>query len=320
MERRANLDTARGIACVLLVFYHAVGIGPESGLRLPPSSGYSVLNDALAYVRMPLFTFLSGVVYALRPVSLASLSRFAEAKVKRLLVPFLTITVLFTVMQRLIPGTNTSLEWVQIPRALLWPYGHLWFLLGLAWVFAAVAALDALKALEKPGHCLILFMAGALLFELHYGPIGVLAWNRSFYLLPFFVAGLMLTRFGVKWALICAPASLLSLNWPILIGVIFCTMLLSWLPAVAILARIGIFSYSIYLLHVFGTASMRMLLMRIGVETVPLLLVFITAAGIALPIGAHLALARIPFAGRALLGVWKPFAPATPRTKGDVAR
>lgn len=288
---------------MLLVFYHAVGIDSGSGLRLPPDSGYLIFNENLAYVRMPLFTFLSGVVYALWPASLPALPQFAQAKVKRLLLPFVTITFLFTAVRKIVPGTNVSIDWVDIPLALIWPYSHLWFILALVWVFAIIAILDALKVLERPLNCLILFMVGALLSGLHYGPVGALAWNRALYLMPFFVAGLMFTRFGVKWALVCAPLALLSLNWPIAVGVMFSTVLLSWIPPVPILARIGLFSYSIYLLHVFGTASTRMLLKEAGVEAVPVLLVVITAAGIVLPIGAHLALVRIPFAGRALLGV-----------------
>ena len=34
-ERDKNLDTLRVIACILLVFYHVVGLDPASGLRLP---------------------------------------------------------------------------------------------------------------------------------------------------------------------------------------------------------------------------------------------------------------------------------------------
>ena len=67
-DRNTNLDTLRGLACVLLTFYHVVGLDPASGLRLPLDSHYRAFNDMLAYIRMPLFTILSGVVYAMRPV------------------------------------------------------------------------------------------------------------------------------------------------------------------------------------------------------------------------------------------------------------
>jgi len=54
-----RLETLRGLACILLVLYHVVGSDPAQGLML--ADGWlRWLNDGLAYLRMPLFTFLSG--------------------------------------------------------------------------------------------------------------------------------------------------------------------------------------------------------------------------------------------------------------------
>jgi peptidoglycan/LPS O-acetylase OafA/YrhL len=62
-KRNIPVDTLRGLACILLVAYHVIGVTPESGLRLHDGILKNA-NELLAYIRMPLFTFLSGFVYA----------------------------------------------------------------------------------------------------------------------------------------------------------------------------------------------------------------------------------------------------------------
>ena len=303
MGRDVNLDTIRGFACVLLVFYHVVGVDSASGLRLPSDSGYHILNELLAYVRMPLFTFLSGIVYSLRPATRGDTRLFAEGKLKRLLLPFIFVSLIFAAVQTLIPGTNGGLEWPQIPLVLVWPHGHLWFIAALLLVFALVGALDYWRALEKPLHMLALFVLACFLFEWRYGAISIFGWNRALYLLPFFVAGVMVKRFGWQWALACAFVGALSPDWQISLGVGFGVMLLAVTPVISLVARLGVYSYSIYLYHVFGTAFSRIAWEKVGVLETPFLLVSGTLAGLLVPIAIHTALERIPFVSRALLGV-----------------
>ena len=54
-----RVETLRGLACVLLVLYHVIGIDSSTGMRVEDGP-VRWLNDGLAYLRMPLFTFLSG--------------------------------------------------------------------------------------------------------------------------------------------------------------------------------------------------------------------------------------------------------------------
>ena len=124
---------------------------------------------------MPLFTFLSGIVYALRPVSRGAGKHFAESKLKRLFVPFIFVSLTYAVAQKLAPGTNSNLAWAQIPLVVIWPYAHLWFIAGLLLVFALVGALDHFRALDKPLHMFVLFAAACVLFKWRYGSAGVLS-------------------------------------------------------------------------------------------------------------------------------------------------
>lgn len=316
MDRDQNLDTVRGIACVLLVLFHVVGIDSASGLRLDPDNAYRTINDALAYVRLPLFTFLSGAVYALRPVSSVDGRRFTRGKLKRLLLPFIFVSLLFAVAQKVTPGTNTQLEWAEIPLVLIWPYAHLWFIAALLLVFAIVGTLDYLRALDKPLHMVALFVVTCILFELRYGPAGVLGWNRALYLLPFFVTGVMVKRFGWQWALLCALLALASPGWQLTLGIISAIALLASMPVVPLLAWVGTYSYSIYLFHVFGSAASRIAWERLGAAPLPLLVVSGTLAGLILPIAIHLAIAQVPYVNRALLGVRQREKMATGRESG----
>ena len=301
--RDRNLDTLRGVACVLLVFYHAVGLDPASGLRLPWDSRYHAFNEQLAYVRMPLFTFLSGIVYALRPVSRGAAAHFAEGKLKRLLLPFIFVSLIFAVVQKIVPGTNSDLSWVQIPLVLIWPYGHLWFIAGLLLVFSLVGALDYWQALDKPLHMFAFFALACILFEWHYGAVGVLSWNRALFLLPFFVAGVASKRFGWQWGFLCALIAVVSPGWELSLGVGFGVALFVLMPAIPLMGRIGIYSYSIYLFHVFGTAYSRIVWEGLGVSDIPFLLLSGTLAGLVVPIAIHFALERVPYVSRALLGI-----------------
>ena len=311
-DRDKSLDTLRGIACVLLVFYHVVGLDPASGLRLPWDSRYHAFNEQLAYVRMPLFTFLSGIVYALRPVSRGAGKQFTGGKLKRLFVPFIFVSLIYAIGQKLVPGTNSDLTWAQIPLVLIWPYAHLWFLAGLLLVFALVGALDYFRALDRPLHMFVLFGVACVLFEWRYGSAGVLGWNRALYLLPFFVAGVATKRFGWQWGLLYAFAAMLLPGWELSLGVGFGVMLLVLVPAIPLMSRLGVYSYSIYLFHVFGTASSRIAWERLGVFDIPFLLLSGMLAGLLVPIAIHITFERLPYVSRVLLGVRPKAAQAVP--------
>jgi peptidoglycan/LPS O-acetylase OafA/YrhL len=303
VRRDENLDTVRGIACILLVLYHVVGVNTDSGLRLDPNDPYRVVNEVLGFLRMPLFTFLSGIVYALRPVEHGRARIFASGKLKRLLLPFIFVSLIFATVQKLTPGTNMKLEWAEIPLVVIWPYAHLWFIAALLLVFSLVSVLDYLHALQKPVGIIALFLAACALFELRHGMPGILGWNRAFYLLPFFVGGLALKRFGWRCAVLCALLALILRNWGIPLGLILGVGMLAVIPAISGLAWIGRYSYSVYLYHVFGTAASRIVWERADMSNVHLLVISGALCGIFVPIVIHLALQRIPYASRALLGV-----------------
>src|SRR6185437_1975062 len=63
-----RVQTMRGLACLLLVAFHAIGSTGASGLHVADDSAYRLFTNLFVHVRMPVFTFLSGLVYAWRPL------------------------------------------------------------------------------------------------------------------------------------------------------------------------------------------------------------------------------------------------------------
>lgn len=107
--RDVAIDSLRGIAIILMVTGHVIGNVAETGMRVADDSGWRYFYLLLEDVRMPLFTALSGLVYGLRPLTTFSgYPRLIKGKVRRLLVPLVTVGLSFHVVQSLTPGTNSG--------------------------------------------------------------------------------------------------------------------------------------------------------------------------------------------------------------------
>jgi fucose 4-O-acetylase-like acetyltransferase len=88
---------------------------------------------------MPLFTFLSGYVYAFRPFT-GHTCQFIKSKARRLLLPMLVAGTLFAIIQSLTPGANGVIEnWALLHIILV---AHFWFVEALFLIFIGIAALE----------------------------------------------------------------------------------------------------------------------------------------------------------------------------------
>lgn len=301
MKRSMEVDTLRGIACILLVFFHAVGSTPTEGLRIAEGHWLRTFNEFLVYFRMPLFSFISGYVYAFRPYQ-GNPQSFIKGKIRRLLLPLLTVGTFYAIVQALTPGTNASVEnWWLLH---IMPVGHFWFLEALFIIFLVVILLESLKALSTAAGFAAVWVGSAILFGQadftnFFGARGAI------YLMPFFLAGLACKRFEIvqpSARLLAAAALLCGLS----IVAVFPEQMgkqnfLATVASISIgassgllllrsgwqsrpLAYIGAYSFAIYLLHVFFTAGSRIFLQKTGVTDVYALLAPGTFAGIFGPI------------------------------------
>lgn len=314
--RDANLDSVRGLACLLLVAFHVVG-GDGSGLRLPDHHPLRHLVDSLELVRMPLFTALSGYLFAARPPGRADIAVFARKKARRLLVPLVFATMVFLAGRALLYGEGLSL------LAFFTSYQHLWFLQALALL---LAGFGAWFAFGDPGSGRLAVVALAAALAGHMLPwTGVFSLSGAFYLAPFFTAGILIHRHraeldrpAVREATLAAVLIVLAADqyelfghqaeklartslYAVLCGSAAALVLIQRMPAIRWLGAVGAYSFAIYLWHpLFGSAARRAIEMAHGPMLVALALSM--AAAIAIPILAARIAGRVPVLSELVTG------------------
>ncbi|WP_457280142.1 acyltransferase family protein [Polaromonas sp. P5_D5] len=324
MKRSMEVDTVRGIACILLVLFHVVGDTPSVGLKVPEGHWLQMFNEGLAYIRMPLFSFISGYVYAFRPYE-GNAAEFIKGKVRRLLLPLITVGTIFAVVQAFTPGANSSVnQWWLLH---IEPVGHFWFLEALFIVFLVVLLLEHLNALSTAAGFAVAWALSAVLFD-YFSPPNYFAARGAVYLLPFFLAGLACKRFDIgtpKARLVAAAVFICAATGAMLfpqfseqgssvaalaLGVSSAFLLLRSGWSFAPLAYIGSFSFAIYLLHVFFTAASRIAFRKLGITDTYVLMTLGLVAGIAGPVVSALLISRHAGLNLWLLGT----VPGKPKT------
>lgn len=331
--RDLAIDALRGIAIVLMVAGHVVGGSGREGMMVADDSPWRLGYLLLADLRIPLFTALSGFVYGRRPLSGPDrLAGFARGKVKRLMFPLVTVGTLFVVVQALAPGTNADSDltrWWTIYFTGQW---HFWFLQAIFILLLAAGIANSLGALRSRGSIAAAVAVTAILSAAVRvpAPYDVFSINGAIRLAPFFLLGY---AFAVlrpepgrwRWILLALSAALFVARGAqiisgtrlppladaalgLLLGLTGIAALVAFRRALAWppLARLGYFSFAIYLLHVFGTAATRILLTRLGVEADLLVFPLCLAAGLALPILFEITLGRIAWISWSFLGQ-KPY-------------
>lgn len=323
-----RVQTLRGLACLLLVAFHVIGSHATSGLRVDADSAYRQFANLFMHLRMPLFTFLSGFVYAYRPATLGYASTFAGKKLRRLLVPLLCVSTLYFLLTLVIPESTGQLPLHQMWRIYVFPYVHFWFLQAIILVFAVVVVLESvhlLGTLRRYAIALAVTMALHLCVSRQNDAASLFSAVQAIYLAPFFLLGLGANRFrGVllqPWCIwaslacflgamtvhsiavvahgqITEPGTVLEL----LIGVSGTLTLIHTLPHCRPLALLGAYSFTIYLFHPFFVAAARSLLKLAQVSSTELGFVLGVGAGLLGPPVLEHALRGMPLPRQILFG------------------
>ena len=79
-QKSCHIETLRGIAILLVVLGHVIGSTSEGGMKVANDSFFRYLYDLFVNIRMPLFTVISGWVYALHPVKADNISIFLRRR------------------------------------------------------------------------------------------------------------------------------------------------------------------------------------------------------------------------------------------------
>jgi peptidoglycan/LPS O-acetylase OafA/YrhL len=273
-----------------------------------------------------LFTFLSGYVYAMRPLR-GGYPQFVRGKARRLLIPLLFVGTLFIIIQGFAPGTNSSIT-DETPWY-LWhiiPIRHLWFLESIFWVFLLVGILDRFKRLNRLTTILAIVVVAVVVDALVPEGNNLLGIRMALYLLPFFLAGLACQRFDwrsapVQWKVLIVVATVAltvvtqlgvwgvteevpSRHSPIAaaLGICACLMLLLTRWTARPLVYIGAFSFVIYLVHPIGAAGTRYVLDRFGIESTSVNMIIGILGGLAFGIVIELGARRFRITRLLVLG------------------
>ena len=324
-----RIQTLRGIACLLLVAFHVIGHYPTSGLHVDDDSAYRFFANLFKYVRMPLFAFLSGFVYAYRPALPHHIREFAGRKAFRLGVPLLVVSTLYFVATTFGPqDSNGNVPLEQGWRIYVFPYVHYWFLQAIILIFASIALLDALRLLATPARyatALLATMAIYLCLDMEHADFAPFSYIGALSLAPFFLLGLGANRFkaillqprviwtcGVVFLVAMAlHAFALSRGGAIasrgtvlglLIGATSALALLGLFPSLKPLERIGAYSFAIFLFHPFFVAAIRAVHKLLGVASMELTFFVCLIAGVIGPVLLHRVLGSVPIASGLLFG------------------
>lgn len=134
MNRIIALDIAKAICIILVVMGHYV---PDNS-----PAWYVLVHDVIYTFHMPLFMFVSGYVY-IATKKRSTYGDFLLKKVRRLMVPYLTTSVMVIVIKLLTQGSMsvdnpvTIFSFVEMFYMPVAGY-FLWFIWALWWMFVLV--------------------------------------------------------------------------------------------------------------------------------------------------------------------------------------
>ena len=312
----SNLDTLRGLACLMVVLFHVIG-EPDSGLKLQEGVlRWSV--DSLKYFRMPLFAAMAGFFYAATSVERDGLGRFLKRRLATLMVPALCVTFIYWGVRRMAYGLSESLLF-----ALLYGYLHLWFLYALMIMLAVAGALDAV--FKPPTWVWGTLIIIAPILSVNMPPVDALGVSHAVNLFCYFALGVVLCRvprllrsIGFFVAALTGAVGTLALQqlrmrdiavalsqmpyWHFLGGICCVMVMLYLVPRLRALEAISIYTYTIYLWHGMGNAAVRVALRHLHVENIGVIVVLGFLAGVIGPILFHIAIRRFPRMSSFLIG------------------
>ncbi|WP_145985248.1 acyltransferase family protein [Altererythrobacter sp. B11] len=308
--RPTNLDTVRGLACVLIVALHVLGVRPDRGLEVPRPSTWHAIMDALEVVRLPLFTAMAGYIYGAMPATREGFGPYMASKLKQLAVPLLFANAVFWAIKAVIfhePGVGLLATYAN-------GYEHLWYIYAILLMFAIVAFVDE-KFHPTVGVWVALIAVPIVLYTvLPASPVTYI--RKGLLLLPFFLFGLVIQRRSdwmmnplvsvLALVMLVGSIAMKPLGQPEAVGpdqtglitwiggAGAVVLLLLYLPKMRGLERLAAYSFTIYLWHPAASAAMRTVLWKLGVHNTAIAFVVGLAVGVGVPVAMHLVCLRLP--------------------------
>ncbi len=209
MEKDTSIESLRGIAIILVLGLHISGDAPLQ----PVQEFYSYIAYTFQNIRIPLFTVISGYLYSMRPAEKGLFVGFLRGKARRIILPFFVVATAEYLATSLAPGVNNPTPIQEIWRVLFFPYEHYWFLQAIFVVFITVGFLELKGGFADFKRWAFIFGITLITFLFLPGTkVQFFSIGLSFYILPFFILGIGISRFREK---------LFNSNYLVLFGIIF---------------------------------------------------------------------------------------------------
>jgi len=334
VRKDESIETLRAIAITLVVSLHLTHDAPLA----PARDFYEFLSYTFQNLRLPLFTVISGYIYATRPVVSGKYGEFVQGKLRRVFLPLVCVSTIEFLITALAPGIHNPQAITSIWRIYILPYETYWFLQSIFLVFLLVGLIESRGRITTPKNWLI---AVAISVVLHFGYPAIKIKPDFFslgsvsYLLPFFLVGLGIQRFPshmmskrsvlAAGTIFAASFVLQQLNWfrggefinsskgsllGLAVGTSACLILFKVRRGNRALAWVGSYAYTIYLFESFGAGVGRRLLNIPGINP-HLYFVGVLALTLSVGIAIENTVGRIPYVRTFLLGKHWPTLPSS---------
>jgi fucose 4-O-acetylase-like acetyltransferase len=305
------VDHAKGLGILLVVYGHVQRGVVNAGLGEGPLLAW--VDYAIYTFHMPLFFLLSGLFLG-RSMERGAGS-FLKTRLVTLAYPYVLWSLIQGGIQIVLSGSLNESRGVEVLTRIPWePLGQFWFLYALFWGHLL------LFPLRRRPVALALVAVGALGARAFLpGVLGQVA-----FALPYLVAGMVLGGSGVlqSWSegtadplralvlpLLVAvfalavwlggPLSAMdTFAWPSFpatlagVAVILALSMVLTGPAWGWLRLLGRASMVIFILHIIAGSGIRVILLKLGIDSLPLHLVAGCALGVLAPLAAHWLLGR----------------------------
>jgi len=306
-DRIAWVDTAKGIAIILVVFGHIFRGVHDAGFRIDEQL-YILIDSVVYSFHMHLFFFLSGLFFYQSYQK--HQSKIIFSKLDTLIYPFILWSLLQGGIEVLFSGyTNGNLRTEDI-FSLFWePRAQFWFLYTLFLVFLIVTIFYSL--FSNKGIYTLFIISMILYLNINYFKPFLIPLYIFTYL-PFFLLGILFSRFfsnltfenpkilfvlfiffilaqylfhstfGLNFQILGISSFIVSL-----VSVLFFISAAQFLSKkrVDFLTFIGINSMAIYLMHIIFGAGIRIFLDRVfGIDSFIFHILFGLIAGVGLPL------------------------------------
>lgn len=329
-KRNTTIDLLRVIAIITLVIEHTIGSDSKGGMQIEYPSFMRHIYLYTNYYGIPLFSAISGYVYAMRPA--ISFKDHFISKFKRLMQPALSVGIIYFLIQYITPNTNVQRELSDIWEIFIYPYTYFWFLPSLFLTMLLQYGIDKFKLNNSLTRSLII-LAIALLCKVGINN-GIIEGTPNFFsyqgaigIFVFFNLGYIIFKYGknipkVAYTIIgiisiVFSVVLLENTWlnnmgnrdyllyncvsPILICGLLLFLLKITIPT-KYLHKAANYTMGIYLFHGFGTSGGRIMLRMLSVENEMIILVVSSILAILISVIGVLIIRKTSFTASILLG------------------